>query len=37
MEENMQSSRVKVTETAFSFREEHYEFLFQVGWEDDGH
>jgi hypothetical protein len=37
MEEDMQSSPVKATETAFSFREEHYEFLFQVGWEDDCH
>jgi FAD/FMN-containing dehydrogenase len=36
MEENMQSSRVKATETAFSLREEHFGFLFQVGWEDDG-
>jgi hypothetical protein len=36
MEENMQSSRVKATETAFSFREEHYEFFFMAAWEDDG-
>ena len=32
----MQSSRVKATETAFSLREEHFGFLFQIGWADDG-
>jgi FAD binding domain-containing protein/berberine-like enzyme len=30
------ASRVGATETAFPLREEHYEFMFQAAWEDDG-
>ncbi len=30
------ASRVGVTETAFPLREEHFEFTYDAGWEDDG-
>ena len=30
------ASRIGEGETAFAFREEHYEFFIQAGWEDDG-
>jgi hypothetical protein len=30
------ASRVGASETAFSIREDHYEFFLQAGWEDDG-
>jgi hypothetical protein len=30
------ASRIGEGETAFAFREEHYEFFLQAGWEDDG-
>lgn len=30
------ASRIGEGETAFAFREEHYELFFQAGWEDDG-
>ena len=30
------ASRVGASETAFSFREEHYEFYIMAAWEDDG-
>lgn len=30
------ASRVGASETAFSFREEHYEFFLMASWDDDG-
>lgn len=30
------ASRVGASDTAFSFREEHYEVLYNASWEDDG-
>lgn len=30
------ASRVSASDTAFSFREEHYEVLYGASWEDDG-